>query len=347
MGAEILPERIIFSYGEGLRIEDYDVGELGSNDVLVRIRFGGLCASDIHYMNGDFRYGLDPIVPGHEGSGVVEAVGEDVDTFSRGDQVIIDYVSGCGSCLECRLGRENWCESSEYYGFERNGTFQEYMVVTPSNLVRAPRNLSLKESCIVGCAVVTPYHAIRGIGGVWDRVVLVVGLGGVGLHALLLSRLLGARIVIGVDIDGRKEDLAYRFGADYFIDASKIDPVEEVYKLSDGFGVDVSFEYVGSIDAIYTAIESLGNGGVAVLGGLFNKPVPINFTSLISDEKRIFGFEDHNHNDLVSLVSLIEDRNINLSSSISHVYRYSEVYDAIDMFRSRDDLVSRIVIDFG
>jgi len=339
-----MPIRVLFSYKKGLYVDEYPVPEPGYGEVLVRVKYAGLCASDLHYMDGRFKYGIAPIVPGHEGSGIVEGVGDGVKSVSVGDKVIIDYVRGCGVCRYCLAGYENRCEEAFYHGFEAHGTFQEYIVVPERNVVKIPSNLSLVEASIVGCAVVTPYHAIREIGGVWGKSVAVVGLGGVGLHAVLLSRVLGAKYIAGLDIDERKEDAAYDFGVDLFLNSSDLEAINRVIgDLGDGF--DVVFEYVGLPDTVALAMNLVGKGGIIVVGGLISQPFEINFSEIISGEKRIYGFEDHTYRDLMELVDLIQRMNISLDKSISHRFPLSKLEDAINLLRNKSEVVKRIVLE--
>lgn len=183
---------VLFSYGKGLYIDDINIPEVSDDGVLVNIKYAGLCASDLHYICGRFKYGKKTIVPGHEGCGVVKEVGKNVDGVSPGDRVVIDYVKGCGGCRYCRMGMENRCIEARFYGFDLDGTFQEYISLPKNNIVPLPPNIPMDIGAIIGCAVVTPYHAIKMVGGVENKNIIVIGLGGVGIHAILLSRLLGA-----------------------------------------------------------------------------------------------------------------------------------------------------------
>ncbi len=338
-------KRVLFSYGEGLYIDEYpDPPSPGDGEVLVELKYAGLCASDLHYMEGGFRYPKTPIVPGHEGSGVVREVGDGVDGLDVGDRVVIEYVSGCGECRECRLGMENRCGDAEYYGFELNGTFQEYMILPMENVVPLSKEIPLDVGAILGCAVVTPYHAIKAVGGVEDKDVAVIGLGGVGIHAILLAKLMKASTVIGVDIQGWKKKLAYQYGADHFINPLEETPIDKVRRIT-GDGVDVAFEFVGSPETVGYVFGMTRKGGISLLAGLINEEVPINFIDIISGERRIYGVEDHTHSDLKEVVELVYSNRLDLSKSITHRFSLEDVEEAIELLKKKNRRIYRIVLE--
>lgn len=334
----------LFSYQYGLKIVETDEPKLDPDEVLVEIRSAGLCASDLHYMHGRFKYSIDPIIPGHEGSGVIKEVGKSVEKTCVGDRVVIDYVKGCGKCRYCRLGKENRCINAKFYGFDLNGTFAEYMVVSEDNIVPLPNNISFEEGSITGCAVVTPYHAIKAVDGVWDRDVAVIGLGGVGIHGVLLSHLLGANHIIGVDIDKSKRDIAYKYGADYFINPDEEDPVAVVHSLL-GDGVDIAFEFVGTPQTIHLALDITKTGGISLIAGLVGGEVSVDFHGLISREKRIVTTEDHTHHELTRLLRLLSSRNVDLKPSITHRSTLDKLPEAITLLDKKYEPVIRIVIN--
>lgn len=335
--------KAVYTYESGIEIVDVEPPKPRDDEVLVRMEYAGLCHSDIHYMKGEFKYGYTPITPGHEGSGVVEEVGDNVTRFKPGDRVVIDYVRGCGKCVYCLEGYENRCIEGEYHGFELDGTFQEYISLPEDNLVRLPDNIPLSVGAIIGCAIVTPYHAIKAVGGVEERVVAIIGVGGVGIHGVLLSKILGAKEIYAIDIDDSKRGLAVKYGADYFINPMEEDPVETILKYT-GYGVDVAFEFVGREETIEYAIDIIRKGGTALIAGLLNRDVSLNPVELISSEKIIMGVEDHTHRDLVEVIDVISSRNIDLSGSITHYYELRDLNKAVQHFMRREPPFIRIVI---
>ncbi len=334
----------VFTYRDGLKITDYELGKIEDSQVLVRIRSAGLCASDIHYMDGRYKYAIEPIIPGHEGSGVIEELGRNVDYFNVGDEVIIDYVWSCGRCKYCLEGRDNLCKNVKCYGFEMNGTFAEYIIVDSRNLVLKPKHISFDEAAILGCAVVTPYHAIKNVGGVMNKSIAIVGLGGVGIHLVLLSKLMGAKIVIGIDVDERKYAFARRYGLDHFINPLIEDPVKRVREITTD-GVDISFEFVGSLETMKTAVEITRPGGTILIGGLIHGSVSLNLESILSLEKRILTTMDHTHKDLIEITEFINAREIRLSNSITHKFKLDDIHKAIELFKQRSEPIVRIVLN--
>ncbi len=203
--------------------------------------------------------------------------------------------------------------------------------------------LDCLKQLLFGCAVVTTYHAIKAVRDVSDLNIAVIGVGGVGIHLIKLARIMDASNIIAIDIDERKEDLAYEYGADIFINPRDRDLVDEVVKTTK-MGVDVLFEFVGSEETVKIAIGVLKKGGKAVIAGLINKEVKFNFYDIISTEKTVIGIEDHTHNELVELVKLISKHKVDLSKSVAHIFPLNRLEEAIEKFHRRDELIVRIVL---
>lgn len=167
-----------------LTFEDIPRPSVGPRDALIEVRASGICGSDLHYYHGTILPKAVPITLGHEVSGTVEEVGEDVSDLAVGDRVCVHYVISCGDCVHCGQGNDNRCRRRRSIGTHMDGGFAEYVVVPSRNAFKLPSDVPFEHGAIIGCAVSTPFHALRIAGtGPGDNVV-VFGLGGVGMHAV-------------------------------------------------------------------------------------------------------------------------------------------------------------------
>jgi alcohol dehydrogenase len=303
-----LPEP--FADSRPFEVTEVELSGPGPGEVLVRIAAAGICHSDLSAVTGDRPRAL-PAVAGHEAAGVVEEVAAGVTAFTPGDHVVMVFVASCGTCTLCLGGRPNLCQSSwqaRAQGTLQTGTrrlsrhgrplnhwsgisaFAEYAVVTPQSLVRVDADLPLDIAAIFGCAVVT------GVGAVVNTAKLtpaasaaIVGLGGVGLSALLGALASGARSVAAIDISPRKLDLARALGATHVYDARKPDCGDQI--LDELGGAEFVFEMSGASRAAQLAYQITGRGGTMVTAGLPGpaQRLEIPLADLVATERSVKG----------------------------------------------------------
>jgi S-(hydroxymethyl)glutathione dehydrogenase/alcohol dehydrogenase len=272
-------------------IESIDVDRPLAREVLVRTVASGVCHSDLHVVDGDGRFPLDRgLVLGHEGAGVVEAVGDQVTTLRPGDHVVACLSGFCGSCAQCLSGHPNVCVggavarsesapprlSKQGKGippFAGIGSYAERMLLHENSVVKIDDDLPLDRAALVGCGVLTGVGAaLRSAGLEAGQTVAVFGCGGVGL-----SIVGGARMIIALDRFENKLDMARRVGATDTVDTTKDDPVAAVRALTGGAGVDHAFEAVGNATLVRQAIESLAIRGTATIVGVLPPDAKIEF----------------------------------------------------------------------
>jgi Zn-dependent alcohol dehydrogenase len=341
-------------------------------EVLVRVAAAGVCHSDVRLADGALGPGRWPMVLGHEGAGVVEAVGEDVVEVVEGDHVAFCFVPACGACPACRAGRRTLCETAGRHGVAGMlmdgtsrlrgldgavlqhglmvGCFAEYAVVPAAGAVRLPKAIPLWQAALLGCGVVTGIGAInRARVRVGDGV-CVIGCGGVGLQVIAGARLAGAGAVIAVDTDEAKLGLARRRGATHVVLAGSGsgDVVGEVLGISGG-GVEHAFEVVGSPVTIRQAWDVLRPGGTATVVGLAPVGVEVSLPAIdFLSEKTItgtyYGSADV-HAALGQLVQLVLDGRLDLADVVSHRIALDDVEAALERLRRGQGSRSVIVID--
>src|SRR5579859_6080534 len=281
---------------EPLTIETVDLDKPWGREVLVRSVATGVCHSDLHVVDGLGRFPLDrPFVLGHEGAGVVEAVGADVTSLRVGDHVVACLSGFCGTCPQCLSGHPNVCtgnfvaraedatprisqNGNPFRSFAAIGSYASHMLLHENSLVRIEPEIPLDRAALVGCGVLTGVGAaLRSAGLQAGQTVAVFGCGGVGLSIVQGARLAGARQIIAIDQFGQKRQMAMRVGATHFINSSETDPVKEVRTLTGGLGVDHAFEAVGLATLCRQAIESLAIRGTATIVGVLPPDAEISF----------------------------------------------------------------------
>ncbi|MGN6866929.1 MAG: alcohol dehydrogenase catalytic domain-containing protein [Solirubrobacteraceae bacterium] len=340
-------------------------------EVLVRVAAAGVCHSDLHLADGALGARRWPMVLGHEGSGVVEAVGEDVTELVAGDHVAFCFVPACGACPACRAGRRTLCETAARHGVAGMlmdgtsrlrgldgsvlqhglmvGCFAEYAVVPATGAVRLPEAIPLWQAALLGCGVVTGIGAVNRAGVHVGASVCVIGCGGVGLQVIAGARLAGAGAVIAVDTDEAKLELAHRRGATHVVRAGgSSDVVREVLAVCTG-GVEYAFEVVGRPETIRQAWDVLRPGGTATVVGLAPVGVEVSLPAIdFLSEKTItgtyYGSTDV-HAALGQLVQLVIDGRLDLGDVVSHLIGLDDVEDALGRLRRGEGARSVIVID--
>jgi D-arabinose 1-dehydrogenase-like Zn-dependent alcohol dehydrogenase len=279
----------------GKPLEDAEVAppEIGPSEVLVRVAACGICHSDAHY-----RAGISPIDPlpvtlGHEVSGRVETVGRDVHHVSPKARVYVHYLVSCGCCDFCRRGHEQFCGKGEMIGKHRDGGYAEFIKVPGRNVFVLPDEIPFEHGAIMMCSSATALHALNKARLKSDESVAIFGFGGLGFSALQLARVFGCRDVYVVDINPVKLASIATFGA-IPIDATAGNPVDQIREATDGKGVDVSIELVGSAITMGQAVRCLGVFGRAALVGLTAESMSVlPYTEVINKEVEIIGVSDH------------------------------------------------------
>lgn len=278
-------------------VGDLEVRDPGPGEVQVAISAAGLCHSDLSVVDGTIPFPV-PVVLGHEGAGVVEAVGAGVTHVVPGDHVALSTLANCGTCAECDRGRPTMCRKAigrpgqpfarggrPVFQFASNSAFAERTVVKAVQAVRIPKDIPLPSAALIGCGVLT------GVGAVLNRArvdrgdsVLVIGTGGIGLNVIQGARIAGALRIVAVDANPAKEAMARQFGATDFL--GSVEGVRDLLPT----GVDHAFECVGRVELIRAAVDLLDRHGQAVLLGVPSATAEASFlVSSMFLDKAILG----------------------------------------------------------
>jgi Zn-dependent alcohol dehydrogenase len=288
---------VIFDGKQVQVADDLEIREPGPGEVLVAISAAGLCHSDLSVVDGTIPFPV-PVVLGHEGAGVVEAVGAGVTHVEPGDHVSLSTLANCGTCAECDRGRPTMCRKAigmpqrpfvragqSLYQFASNSAFAERTLVKAVQAVRIPKDIPMPSAALIGCGVLT------GVGAVLNRArvdrgdsVVVIGTGGIGLNVIQGARIAGALKIVAVDANPAKEAVARRFGASHFLTSTE--GVKDILVT----GADHVFECVGRVELIRQAVDLLDRHGQAVLLGV--PPATAEASFLVSSmylDKSILG----------------------------------------------------------
>jgi 2-desacetyl-2-hydroxyethyl bacteriochlorophyllide A dehydrogenase len=320
--------------GKPLELQEIPIPNIGEKDILVRVRAAGICHSDAHYRAGRSSMGIMPITLGHEVAGIVEKVGLQVSNVKVGEHVCLHYNISCGECEYCKAGNDQFCASVQMLGHHVDGGYAEYVAVPARNAIRLPEEIPFEEGATLMCASATALHALSKGRVKEGETVAVFGVGGLGMSAIQLAKAAGAVQVFAVDIQRDKLELASEYGATP-IDASRVNAVEEIRKLTKGKGVDVALEMIGLRKTMEQAIDSVAYLGRAVMVGLNQQPIEINtYMQVLGKEAEIIGSNDHLLQELPLLVDMCRKKILDTS----HVVSQTIPLDADKINQRLDDL---------
>lgn len=340
------------------------------DEVLVRVAAAGLCHSDLSVINGD-RPRQVPMVLGHEGAGVVEEVGPGVTDLAPGDKVVFVFVPSCGHCGPCQAGRPALCEpgaaangKGEMLGggtrLMRAGqtvhhmtgvsSFATHAVISRRSLVKVGADVPLVIAALMGCAVLTGAGAVFNMGAVHPGSrAAVVGLGGVGLAAILGAAAAGAETIIAVDTLPAKLDFARDLGATHCFDAADPDLTEKIRDATGG-GVDAALEFAGSARALESAFRLTRRGGTTISAGLTNPKAVLNISplTLVAEERTLRGSylgSGVPSRDIPRFLGLFQRGKLPVEKLMTHRIRLDEVNEGFDRLHRGEAI--RQVIDFA
>lgn len=333
--------------GEPLRLEAIAIPVPADDEVLVKVAACGLCGTDIHLaVTGDIPVARTPITLGHEGAGVIHGIGRSVKNFRVGDRVALLPAACCGTCRFCRVGRESLCEASSVYGMARDGALAEFIAAPARAVLPIPDGIPFEIAAIVTDGVSTPFHALRSRGQLKaGETVAVVGCGGLGTHAIILARQMGASFIVAIDPDEAARKRALELGADLAVDPKAGDPAKALRARLGRRGVDLSMEFVGHSETAELAVRLLDKAGRAVVVGVgMSRPTLPPLISFVGMEQAVIGSFGMDRRDIEDLFALVASGHLDLSRSVSAIYSLENVNDALGRLASKDQGVVRLVV---
>jgi len=350
-----------------LSIEDVELDKPQDREVLIKTVASGVCHSDLHFVDGFYPYPA-PAVLGHEAAGIIEEVGKQVTYVKPGDHVICCLSVFCGNCEQCMSGHPNRCSNKA--ATQRNpndkprisqkgkpvnqfldiSSYCEKMLLHENAVVKIREDLPLDRAALIGCGVTTGVGAVLNTAKIEPgSTVAVFGAGGVGLAAIQGARIAGARKIIAVDMFEGKLAMAKRLGATDTVDASSSDPVDEIRKMTDGVGVDYSFEAIGLKKVAEQAFVALKPGGTATVIGMIPVGQKVELDGyMFLTERKLQGSNMGSNRfriDMPKYIDFYLQGRLNLDDMISQRRKLEDVNDAFRAMKAGE--VARTVLMFN
>jgi 2-desacetyl-2-hydroxyethyl bacteriochlorophyllide A dehydrogenase len=333
---------VLSQYNTPLEVHDREIPRVDSGEVLLKVKACGICQTDLKIIRGVIPPPIVtlPHVLGHEVVGEVVAVGDLVSEVQPGEVgVVYSYVT-CHDCNLCLAGRENLCIHLERIGFEREGGFTEYLKIPAYNFCAFSKDLAVEKMAILADAIGTPYRAITGLAKVRPgQNVLIVGAGGLGIHAVQIAKLCGANVTV-VDLDPNARDLAKIYGADETLDPDEA--AQTILEQTGGLGVDVVIEIVGYPETLDWSLPALKSGGKLILVGYAPEhPFALNTMMMHYNEYEIIGCRFVTKSELLELIKLVENGKI--KPVVTQTFPFDQANAALETLKEGKSL-GRIVL---
>lgn len=323
---------VVFLGDRKAEVRDYPDPEPGPGEVVVALKAGGLCGSDLHlYRQSEEQRAGNTIIPGHEPSGVVVALGAGVHTVQVGDRVSVYHYRGCGSCRQCLEGNLMWCPDRRGYGGPIHGSDADLILTDARNALPLPDEFSFAAGAMMACNAGTGFSAISKLNASGRDTVAIIGQGPVGLAGTLFAKALGARVIV-IEPQQVRRELALSLGADEAIDPTATDAVAAIRDLTRGEGADGAFETSGHSSGQNTAVEGLRLGGRAVFVGIGHQEKTLNPSQIIGRQLTLMGSFVLPIYQYYDMVRFVRDRKVPLDAMVTHRFSIDQAVEAFELF---------------
>lgn len=330
-------------FGQPLVIREIEIPAPGPGQILVKTEACGVCHTDVHAAQGDWplKPGL-PFTPGHEGIGIVTALGEGVTAVKMGDRVGVPWLySACGHCEYCLAAREPVCGQAQFGGYTKNGGFAEYILADPNYVAHIPAGLAARDAAPLICAGVTSYKGLKETQAKPGEWVVISGVGGLGHLAVQYAKAMGLH-VCAVDIDEGKLAHAKKLGADVLVNAAQGDPVAEVIKATSG-GAHGVLITAPSLPAFRQGVGMTRKWGTCVLVGIPPGEFPTPLFDVVAKCITIRGSFVGNRRDLAEALAFAADGKVKADIELQPLSAINSVLQRL----KTGDVPSRVVLDFA
>lgn len=334
---------VVEQFGQPLVLKHCDIPTPGPGQILVRTEACGVCHTDLHAARGDWplKPGL-PFIPGHEGIGIVTALGQGVTSVKQGERGGVPWLySACGHCEYCLSAWETVCAQAQFGGYTQNGGFAEYILADPNYVAHIPEGLSACEAAPIICAGVTTYKGIKETATRPGQWLIVSGVGGLGHLAVQYAKAMGLR-VCAVDIDDQKLAHATRLGADAVVNAKQNDPIEAAIKATGG-GAHGVLITAPSLSAFRQGVGMTRKHGTCVLVGLPPGEFPLPLFEVVANCITVRGSFVGNRQDMAEALDFAAQGKVKADIELQPLSAINQVFERLE----HGDVPSRVVIDFG
>lgn len=332
----------VFEPGK-IEIIELDVPKIkNADEVLIKVRYAGICGSDMNIYHGTSPVATYPRVIGHEFVGEIVEKGRDVIELNIGDRVVVEPIYYCGKCYPCRMGRPNVCENLEVMGVHRDGGFQEYVVVKASKAHKFADSLDWTEAVLIEPFTIAAQTTWRGDIRK-DDFVFIIGAGPIGLAILQYAKYRGGICIVS-DVVDYKLDKAMKLGADYVISGTE-DVSGKIKEITGGMGANVTIDAACTPKTLEEAVNVTSQAGRVVVMGFNDKPSNISQLSITKGELTICGSRLQT-NKFPEVIQLFNERKLNPTALISHKMHFSQIKEAIDLIEDKNERVSKVILEF-
>jgi L-iditol 2-dehydrogenase len=334
----IKPGNIVFT--------DEPKPKIGQDQVLIEIKRIGVCGSDIHVFHGMHPFMSYPVIQGHEVSGTIAEVGQNVDGMQIGDIVTFTPQVVCGECYPCRTGQYHICDELKVMGFQTEGAAREFFAVDAEKIVVMPKGFNLDQAAFIE-PIAVGVHSVQKAGDIAGKGVLVLGAGTIGNLVAQTARALGAEKVLITDISLYKLEKARECGFEHVMNPAEEDLAEKIQQVFGPDKMDVIFECVGVQDTITQAIENARKGSDIIVVGVFGDDPQVNLGFVQDRELRLIGTLMYQRSDYEQAVALVKEGKIQLEPMISHRFDFKEYLDAYEMIEESNGEYMKVMIELG
>lgn len=318
-------------------------GMPGTGEVQIRVERAGICGSDMHILHGSNPFAVYPRIIGHEFAGRVVAVGEGVQGFAMGDGVVVDPVVSCGKCYACRVGRSNVCAHLEVFGVHRDGGFRDLVNVPAANAVKLPADMPMALGALAEPFSIAANVLLRtGVGP--EDVALIYGAGTVGLTALQVAKLHGARCIVA-DLDPARLERALAFGADEVIQSGKQSVPEVVAKEHDGLGPSLVIDGAGVPTLLEEACRVASPAARIGLLGFSPAPCNISQQEIVKKELTLVGSR-LNRRLLPQVIGWLASGQLKPEAMITQSFAASAAAEAFELIENHPERTVKVQLDF-
>jgi len=313
-----------------------------SGEVLVQVKYAGICGSDLHVYHDNVSYKMDyPLILGHEFAGIIESVTPGVKNFKVGDRVTVEtHAEYCGKCLMCRTNNYHLCRERKGYGFRVNGAFAKYVKAQERILHHVPKSINLKEAALTEPLCVAYNLVVKNITINPGDIVMVIGPGPIGILCCKMAEIAGASeiIMVGTKSDDKRLEKAKEYGANVVVNSEKENPLLYAKDKNEGYGVDVVIDAAGPAETLKLALEAVRPCGI--IGKVAWGPKPIHFSldKLLEKSLTLRGTFSHTWDVWEKCLKLMASRQVNLSGLITHELSIEEWKKGFDLIESREGI---------
>ncbi|MBN1314108.1 MAG: alcohol dehydrogenase catalytic domain-containing protein [Anaerolineales bacterium] len=329
-----------------IEFRDVPKPEISDDQVLIAVKRIGVCGSDIHVYHGLHPYTPYPVVQGHEVSGVIAEVGQDVQWIEVGSIATFTPQVVCGRCYPCRTGRYHICDHLKVMGFQTGGAAQEYFPVDADKVVVMPSGFTLDQAALIEPLAVG-VHAVQRAGDVAGKGVLVLGAGTIGSMVAQSARALGAEKILLTDISPYKLEKARECGFKHAINPMEADLAGEIEAVFGPDKMDVVFECVGVQATITQAVENARKGSDIIVVGVFGQEPHVNLGFVQDRELRLIGTLMYQRTDYETAVLLVAEGKIHLEPMITHRFAFEEYQLAYEAIENSNGEYMKVMIELG